>query len=260
VSPRGFDFIWASPPCQHYCALKTMLNRRQHPDLIAPVRVWLKKFGKPWVIENVFGAPLNSAAMLCGSHFNLTAYGYQLRRHRYFEASFLIVSPGVCKHADKTQGIYGAKVRDIALEKRHYAKPKATRGKPIGVVLPHKYGFEAMQIDWMNIRELSECIPPAYSEYVLRQYKKSLGSQVYNSPLIGHRKLFCDRPDVHLPRMLCNRPLPCKFHGGQRGRVAHFEDHPRVAAPRWLLASRPFGIRIGPRWRAVAEKFLPLLP
>ena len=181
VSPEDFEFIWASPPCQHYCALKTMLNRRSHPDLVGPVRNWLKKSGKPWVIENVFGAPLKNATMLCGSHFNLTAYGYQLRRHRYFEASFPIESPGECKHTDKTQGIYGAKVRDIALEKKHYAKPKATRGKPIGVVLPHKYGFEAMQIDWMNIRELSECIPPAYSEYVLNQFKKSLGSQVYNS-------------------------------------------------------------------------------
>lgn len=174
ISPKDFDFVWASPPCQHYCALKTMLNRRSHPDLVAPVRRWLQKSDKPWVIENVFGAPLKNATMLCGSHFDLMAYGYQVRRHRYFESNFPITSPGECRHAAKTQGIYGAKVRDIALEKRHYAKPKATRGKPIGVVLPHKYGFEAMQINWMNIRELSECIPPVFSEYVLNQYKRSL--------------------------------------------------------------------------------------
>ena len=33
-----------------------------------------------------------------------------------------------------------------------------------------------MQIDWMNIRELSECIPPAFSEYILNQFKKGLGN------------------------------------------------------------------------------------
>ena len=44
-------------------------------------------------------------------------------------------------HAAKTQGIYGAKVRDIALEKRYYAKPKATRGKPIGVVTSTQIWF-----------------------------------------------------------------------------------------------------------------------
>ena len=65
--------------------------------------------------------------------------------------------------------MYGAKVRDIAQEKRHYGQPKETRGKPVGVVLPQAWGFEAMGCDWMKIEEASEAIPPAFSEHLARQ-------------------------------------------------------------------------------------------
>jgi DNA (cytosine-5)-methyltransferase 1 len=167
---KEFDFVWASPPCQHYCALNTMKNARKHPDLVDATRLRISGFGVPWVIENVFGAPLLQPMMLCGSHFGLESNGFQLRRHRYFEASFpLGLRPG-CNHKRKTLGIYGDKVRDIAEERRHYAKEKTARGKPNGVVLPQRFGFDAMQVDWMNINELSEAIPPAYSEYIARQW------------------------------------------------------------------------------------------
>lgn len=163
---RQFDFIWASPPCQAYCALKTMTNRRSHPELIGPTRKLLNHLEVPWCMENVFGAPLLNPIMLCGSHFGLESNGFQLRRHRYFETSFPAMNGHVCKHADKTLGVYGAKVRNIAQEKRHYAQPKESRGFPEGVVLPQSWGFEAMEIEWMTIMEASEAIPPAYSRYI----------------------------------------------------------------------------------------------
>ena len=167
---RKFDFIWASPPCQHYCAMKTMKNARKHPDLIDPIRKRLIAMRIPFVIENVFGAPLKNATMLCVSMFKLQSNGFQLRRHRYFEPhGFFLNAPRECHHAKRTLGVYGAKVRDIAQEKRHYSKPKSTRGAPIGVVLPQQWGFEAMGIDWMKIDELAESIPPAYSEWIGKQ-------------------------------------------------------------------------------------------
>lgn len=165
----GFDFIWASPPCQTYCALKTMRNAGKHPDLVGVIRNRLIENGTPYIIENVFGAPLHLPLMLCGSMFGLESHGYQLRRHRYFESNFPLGLSPSCNHRRKTLGVYGSKVRDIALEKRHYARDKETRGKPAGVVLPHSYGFDAMGINWMNIRELSQAIPPKYSEYLGRQ-------------------------------------------------------------------------------------------
>lgn len=168
---KGFDFIWASPPCQKYCALNTMPNRREHPDLVGILRQKLRRSHKSWVMENVFGAPLRFPLLLCGSFFGLRANnGYALRRHRWFESSSLILNGYQCRHSQKTVGVYGGKARDIALEKRHYAQDKATRGKPNGVVLSKKTAFEAMGIDWMTMDELSEAIPPAYSEYIARQF------------------------------------------------------------------------------------------
>ena len=166
-----YDFVWASPPCQAYCALNTMPNLREHKKLIPAVREMLEAWGGPYIIENVEGAKreLRAPVMLCGSMFGMESNGYQVRRHRYFESNIPLDVPMTCDHGPHTMGIYGAKVRDIAKEKRHYAKPKETRGKPEGVVLPQAWGFEAMDVPWMNIKEASECIPPAYSEYLGRQ-------------------------------------------------------------------------------------------
>lgn len=172
---EGYDAIHASPPCQAYSALKTMVNRREHPKFVEAIRARFMGNGRPWVIENVFGAPLINAVPLCGSQFGLVAAnGYGLQRHRYFESNIPFFSPGPCRHSAHTVGVYGAKARDIAQEKRHYAKPKETRGPPVGVVLPKSVAFEAMQIDWMNMDALSEAIPPAYTEYIGRYLMQAL--------------------------------------------------------------------------------------
>ena len=85
----GFDFVWASPPCQSYSALKVMKNAGDHPALVPEVRIKLDRSGIPYAIENVFGAPLlpGKTIMLCGTMFGLqSACGNgELRRHRYFE-------------------------------------------------------------------------------------------------------------------------------------------------------------------------------
>jgi DNA (cytosine-5)-methyltransferase 1 len=174
VRLEDFDLVWASPPCQAYSALRVMKNRREHAMLIDPVRAMLKGSGQPWVIENVGGAPLRDPLELCGSMFGLESEGFQLRRHRYFEASFFVLGTE-CQHAPRTVGVYGGKARNIAQEKRHYAKDKETRGAPAGVVLRQGIGRAAMGIDWMNMDELSEAVPPAYSEHIGRYALMALG-------------------------------------------------------------------------------------
>jgi DNA (cytosine-5)-methyltransferase 1 len=54
---------------------------------------FVKTINIPWVIENVVGAPLPSAIILCGASFGLGASGYDLSRHRLFQCSFFFGSP-----------------------------------------------------------------------------------------------------------------------------------------------------------------------
>ena len=69
VSLDGYDCFWASPPCQKYTHKQANWGRKRthfynHPDLIAPIRERLQATGKPYILENVNGAPLNGVVML----------------------------------------------------------------------------------------------------------------------------------------------------------------------------------------------------
>ncbi len=78
--PEEYNFIWASPPCQGYIPYLSEKSRAKYPKLIDKVREFLLKSGKPFVIENVPGAPLRKDLMLCGAMF-----GLKVIRHRIFE-------------------------------------------------------------------------------------------------------------------------------------------------------------------------------
>src|SRR5579864_4184083 len=51
----GYDFIWASPPCQSYSSAMRHLATPQ-PMLIDAMRARLEASGAAWCIENVLGA------------------------------------------------------------------------------------------------------------------------------------------------------------------------------------------------------------
>ena len=172
VKPGEYDLIHASPPCQAFSAMRRgRWQDREHPDLIGPVRDALNALGTPYVIENVPGAPLIDPILLCGTMFGLqTREGSQLRRHRLFESPSLFALLPPCQHNDGSPiGVYGGG--------QHPARRKPA------TVLPHPVGcgrrlrhpldhfgtdarMEAMQIDWMTGKELSQAIPPAYTEFV----------------------------------------------------------------------------------------------
>lgn len=160
---EGFDAVHASPPCQAFSDMKTMWNAKKHADLLTPTRERLRQWAGAYVIENVEGAPMNGSQMiLCGSMFGLGAGRYQLRRHRLFEmGNFYTISPS-CHHKYPVIGIYGDHVRD-----------RRRRGDvPMKIGLP--LAKEAMGIDWMNFKELSQAIPPAYTEFIGRKLLERL--------------------------------------------------------------------------------------
>jgi DNA (cytosine-5)-methyltransferase 1 len=107
----------ASPPCQRYSAMtkgRWQDRLEKHPDLIEPTRQKLILTSKPYVIENVAGAKdkLINPIMLCGTMFRLeTKEGNQLRRHRYFETSWIFNDfLPQCQHNNGSAvGVYGGR-------------------------------------------------------------------------------------------------------------------------------------------------------
>ncbi len=154
---EGFDAIHASPPCQAFSNV-TGRNRHpnRHPELVDPVRALLRAAGVPYIIENVVGAPLRTPILLCGSMF-----GLDVQRHRLFETSFAMLRPD-CQH-----GRWKRRFRSLDTRQR-------TLSKVVGVHGHTNYDGElelrkaAMCIDWMNNRELTHAIPPAYTEFIGR--------------------------------------------------------------------------------------------
>jgi DNA (cytosine-5)-methyltransferase 1 len=159
---RHFDAIHASPPCQDHSALKpTMQSAHGTAHLLAATRDLLVDLGLPYVIENVPGAPMVNPIVLCGSMFNLGAEcrdGWrQLRRHRQFESGIAINPPFTCRHDAPAVGVYGTGGPAAR------AKEKGRRGGYQGLSTER---VQAMGIDWMNRYELSQSIPPAYTEHI----------------------------------------------------------------------------------------------
>ncbi len=157
-----YDIIHASPPCQFY-SVTAPLSNGNHPDLVGPTRVALLEVGKPYVIENVVGAPLINPLMLCG-----TMFGLRVQRHRLFEIwpNPIWFPPHPCKHDGLATG-------------NHLRRSGVTRtpgfkdGYNFITVAGNNYlvadGQLAMDIDWTTKAELSQAIPPAYTEWIGKQ-------------------------------------------------------------------------------------------
>lgn len=164
VSLEGFDFIWASPPCQGYTSMRYAPGAKGAPLLIDAVRDRLAASGVPYCIENVEAAAwaLRDPVTLCGSMFGLGAQGCRTQRHRLFECSFPIDRPACSHDARPVIGVYGGHAR-------RRAASAGGRGTQDVWCDGHKAAAsEALGIDWMTLSELSEAIPPAYSEYIGR--------------------------------------------------------------------------------------------
>jgi DNA (cytosine-5)-methyltransferase 1 len=150
----GFDVIHASPPCQAFTAYR----RRgggvgdDYPDLIKATRRLLVEAGRLYVIENVPGSSVRNHVQLCG-----TSFGLDVRRHRWFESNVAMLAPP-CNHD---------------LPRRFTPATNRTnlrRTVEVGVWrIPLEVQQRAMGIDWMTLDELTEAIPPAYTQWIGEQ-------------------------------------------------------------------------------------------
>ena len=148
-----FDAIHASPPCQQFSQMSKCRPglAETYPNLIPETRDLLRSTRLPYVIENVPGAPLNNPVMICGSGLGMT-----LQRHRLFESNIALWGVPCAHGQNQWNPEYG-----------HATGRKRRRVPVIGEWrIKKQLQDEAMGIDWMTLPELSEAIPPAYTEYV----------------------------------------------------------------------------------------------
>ncbi len=159
--PYFFPFvkaIHASPPCQAYSTTAS-LHTNEYPALIAPVRDLLQATGLPYVIENVAGArrEMYDPITLCGSSF-----GLGVRRHRLFEVSgFEVGMVPPCAHHLQPEPVDVTGTGASRTGARLDGKGGNSR-KPRNLA----HAREVMGIDWMTRPELSEAVPPAYTEWI----------------------------------------------------------------------------------------------
>jgi DNA (cytosine-5)-methyltransferase 1 len=146
----GFDFIWASPPCQF--ASECGHSKEKHPNHIPAIRERLR--GRIYAIENVDGARdhLWHPFMLCGTMFGLPTW-----RHRWFE-------------------IQNFSIPALRTPCNHTGYPVLVCGSGHGrgeAKVPQM--IEVLGVPWMKVRrEVRQAIPPCYSEFIGKQAMRVL--------------------------------------------------------------------------------------
>lgn len=155
-----YALVHASPPCQAGCALTVGTNVSQgwggsHVDLVAPTRALLEASGLPYVIEQPNGrASIRKDLSLCGEMF-----GLGVLRHRNFELGrWATAQPVHLRHRGYVRGHRHGVRRDGP-----YVAAYGNGGGKATV--PEMQ--TAMGITWTDVREeLTEAIPPAYTEWI----------------------------------------------------------------------------------------------
>lgn len=163
-----YSAIHASPPCQAHTALTKGTNAKTHAysDLIPQVRTMLDLVGLPYIIENVEQSTIRPDLKLCGEMF-----GLRVLKHRNFEISgFTVPQPDHQPHRGRAAGWrHGSKPAEP-----YYVSVYGTGGSR-GTIEDWR---EAMRMPWAGKkRELSEAIPPVFTEFIGKHLMKELTRQ-----------------------------------------------------------------------------------
>ena len=164
-----FDAIHASPPCHAFSSVTASVRAskagsirrlKDYPDLLGPTIEALAATGKPWVVENVPGAPGPWDVTLCG-----TMFGLPVRRHRLFKFGGWNgpwMPPMACNHG----------LTDPAAASYYGSKQRRALG--IRQVEAERALLDAMGLNWVPVYAYEnrvqpgsiEGIPPAYTEWI----------------------------------------------------------------------------------------------
>ena len=180
VQLEEFDLIWASPPCQAYTEVfrGRPEMKEKYPDLLPDTRELLAASGRPWIMENVPGAPLRADVVLTGAMFDL-----DIVRRRHFECegftppfSLLVQHMGRTVSNGDLATVAGAGANNAWNLRRQaekkFGRPMKWRDLPPDLKDKLRrrncvQGWrDAMGIQWMSRDELREAVPPAYSRFI----------------------------------------------------------------------------------------------
>ncbi|NQE62900.1 DNA cytosine methyltransferase [Caulobacter sp. RHG1] len=176
----SFDAIHASPPCQFGSELTPANARGRHLNLIPLTREILRDSGRPYVIENVRAARahLISPVSLFGTMFDMhmvTSAGrkYVLTRERLFETNWDLSAPAdLGPQGHPIANIYGGHLRCRSGEHRTGKGTGRTMDFP-GEDRP-ALARQLMQMPWASMGEMSEAVPPPFTEHIGRQLRAIL--------------------------------------------------------------------------------------
>ena len=159
---QQFDAVHASPPCQAHTRAKHLRDaqggKSKYPDLLTPTLALLKQIDKPWVVENVPGAPhMQDAVIECGS-----AYALGVRRHRLFLSNVPLIGSG-CQHKQQGRpwGVY------------HVMNDNVPQGGRTARNIDHALEVMGVQryIPWNSLKE---GFPPHYTQHVGGQLMEAI--------------------------------------------------------------------------------------
>jgi DNA (cytosine-5)-methyltransferase 1 len=141
----GYAVYHGSPVCKRWSKASCFHPgaSEKYPDGLTPTRERFQATGKPFILENVVGAPLRNPIKLCGAVFGLRVY-----RHRLFESNVFLFQPHHPRHTVKAAAP-GAIAR-------------ADEFWSVGGHFGNKQNAAlAMGITWMQtVDEIAQAIPP----------------------------------------------------------------------------------------------------
>ena len=165
----GFDAVAASPPCTEHTSMKTTGTSTGTGWMLAATLQRLATSGLPYVVENVPRAKsqMPGAQVVCGKSLGLAP----LKRHRLFVTNFPVTVPAcTCKRDDDVVGVYG----DLTQKDRRATgieRPKHTIRASVHTAR------RLMECPWMAPKELSQAIPPRYTQLIGEQLMTHLDNR-----------------------------------------------------------------------------------
>lgn len=156
---RRADAIHGSPECRDHTALTSVAGFTGSAWQLTKFIELCEGTGKPYVVENVATARFPAAyphnLVLCADRH----FGLRTVRHRKFRCVGFNVPqpPHPAGHSAPT-----------STKKRMHDWNRGMHVSVTGDVGTY-VGREAMGIEWMTRNELSQAIPPAYTDYIGRQ-------------------------------------------------------------------------------------------